>query len=179
MKVALCVNEDYKEISLNASGMEELIIEASYNDADIIIFPNHAFSEKFKGNLKEDVNQLDDVDEYLNDLKMFAQSYAIYLVFGYDYFNGEKIINDYKVFSFDGKELENDFYVEDKHFSLNNNKGDFIINLLDKNFVENKKNFYVNRLYKEEESGGAIYYYNEKIKEIVENVSQVIYIDFK
>lgn len=178
MKIALCVNEDYKSVELNAAYMEEKIIEASYNDADLIIFPNYSFNIYPTGVLKDDIEEFDMIDDIIKDLKMFASNYAIYVVFGYNYFDGTKIKNTYKVISYEGSELDYDFMIEKTSFSLNNYSGEYVIDLEKKELKRDKKIFQVNKLFKDVPSGGAIYYFNEVIKEIKENVESMVYISF-
>ena len=185
MRVCLCINDDLNDSELNYSYLGEKIIEASLNDSDVIVFPNHAPTNKLTGIIKDDIIQSEKYKEYQKELINLAKDYSINVIFGYDYFDGEKIVNSYFNVDYLGK-YNSDHFVIDKFknkdylFSLNNNDGEYVINLSGIDILPNKKTFILNKYYKNVPSGGAIYTYNnEIIKQIELNKVDLIYIDFE
>ena len=185
MRICLCINDDFNDSELNYSFIGEKIIEASFNDSDIIILPNHAPTNKLTGIIKDDIIQFEKYKEYQKELINLAKDYSINVIFGYDYFNGEGIINDYFNVDYKGNKIESNFHIDkyfnkDYYFSLNNNDGNFVINLSGIEIDPNKKTFILNKYYKDSNSGGAIYTYKgEIIKQIDFNKVDLIYIDFE
>lgn len=185
MRVCLCINDNFNDSELNYSYLGEKIIEASINDSDIIIFPNHAPTNKLTGIIKDDIIQFEKYKIYQKELIDLAKDYSINVIFGYDYFDGEKIVNSYFNVDYLGK-YNSDHFAIDKYknkaylFSLNNNDGDYVINLSGIDIKKDKKTFILNKYYKNEKSGGAIYTFNnEVIKNIDLDKVDLIYIDFE
>ena len=158
MKIALSVIKDLDNGSLNCSLMEEKIIEAAYNGADIVFFSKSVFE-----------CDLLDIGEY-DELVNYCKEYAITIAFGYDGiykaydYNAREIFDSQKqnCFNFDGINFYYSDEVKDSFTLLSDNK-------------KVKYGFWINR-YDETENGGA-YFNNGEEFLIEEKKEEIIYIN--